>query len=1108
MTLRTGPVTTGLDSIHDSPYAMAILARTGWVPFLTINPKRTQMANKVAPVYYDEARAQHLPMSEGTVVDPSFVEASALISQDEGNLLVEGDDGNIRLTASDLVCDEGNCNNLIQTCEDGKLYVAPPVIVSEDEGNVLKQGADGGAYLRMDDMVGGERDNRLELDGDNKFYVPPQNIVSKMDRNAIIEDRADGSAYLNTDMLLSKDDNALELGSDGGIKLDPKQLEVQVVSKMDRNAIIEDRADGSAYLSTDMLLSKEDNALELGEDGGIKLNPDALEVQVVSKMDGNVIIEDRADGSAYLNPDMLLSKEDNALELGRDGGIKLNPDALRVVSADDGNLITEDRADGSAYLGFKDLVSSDRGNLVSKGEDGKLRVSADDLISNSRGNMISVSDGGKLEVLSSDILSDVECNVLDIDRNGKIELCLDIKYNKITGEFELLGNDGKVIKSIQVPTAASVLVGAQLEKDPIGMEKGYYLKMSFKMADGSVEPVYVDVNALSDIYTGGKGINIHDYVVEVQLAPYKSGLSFDKDGCLMADFVTLAGEGMQVEEDPTSLGYQFSVYCCDGLHLVPSVITDVTTGELIDKKYVGINLHPDEQILGLIGSDEEQDGCPYLAAYLTLKVSGDKITTVDRNGRQVGDAIALGSGLDGTGNKISQDFSMKANGDKVWVEAGDGTHLGDDLSIGAGLDATGNKISPDFSMKANGDKVWIQAGDGSHLGDDLSIGSGLDATGNKISPDFTLQSKDNGLAVVAGDGTKLGSTIPFGNGLESTADGGITINTVDSYIAGDDRPVSSKCLASLLMPHNDATTKFGAGTASLYGHVKLTDSVDSTLGANDSVGLSAAAGASLAKRIKALEDAPTSSGGAESPVIYAWSRGWFDGGNRDYALLGHLRAPNSGFPYYLLVDTTRNPKYCTVTDTGSDGGGSMVSNSVFTSVNLGGEKVHGNGDGALSYLGQVVGCAAANGQFPHFYVMYSNIWEVRSNTWGDYVTNKLYNRWKPTSLWAFAGTKFPFGTRRYGANYDCVRGAWGLGKPYNAGYGGNYDRLESTIGTGSSNSLDYNIFNLCCVGVTNPVEFLQLSAIDSNFNGYMPAEFMPQIYNTMPAQRVVSDWTI
>lgn len=984
--------------------------------------------NKVAPVFYSEQRSQHLPMEDGTVINSKFIDSGSLISGDEGNLIVEGDDGNIRLTASDLVCDEGNCNNLIQTCEDGKLYVAPPVIVSEDEGNVLKQGADGGAYLRMDDMVGGERDNRLELDGDNKFYVPPQNIVSKMDRNAIIEDRADGSAYLNTDMLLSKDDNALELGSDGGIKLDPKQLEVQVVSKMDKNAIIEDRADGSAYLSTDMLLSKEDNALELGEDGGIKLNPDALEVQVVSKMDGNVIIEDRADGSAYLNPDMLLSKEDNALELGKDGGIKLNPDALRVVSTDDGNLITEDRADGSAYLGFKELVSSDRGNLVSKGEDGKLRVSADDLVSNSRGNMISVSDGGKLEVLSSDILSDVECNVLDIDKNGKIELCLDIKYNKITGEFELLGNDGKVIKSIQVPTAASVLVGAQLEKDPIGMEKGYYLKMSFKMADGSVEPVYVDVNALSDIYTGGKGINIHDYVVEVQLAPYKSGLSFDKDGCLMADFVTLAGEGMQVEEDPTSLGYQFSVYCCDGLHLVPSVITDVTTGELIVKKYVGINLHPDEQILGLVYSTREQGSCrPYLAAYLTLKVSGDKITTVDRIGRQVGNAIALGSGLDGTGNKISQDF--------------------------------------------------------------------------------TLQSKDNGLAVVAGDGTKLGSTIPFGNGLESTADGGITINTVDSYIAGDDRPVSSKCLASLLMPHNDATTKFGAGTASLYGHVKLTDSVDSTLGANDSVGLSAAAGASLAKRIKALEDAPTSSGGAESPVIYAWTRGWWDGAQRDYALLGHLRAPNSGFPYYLLVDTTRNPKYYTHYDTGSDGGGSTQVNSVYTSVNLGGEKVHDNGTGGLSYLGQVVGCAAANGQFPHFYVMYSNMWELRSHNIGNYFADKFYNRWRPMSLWAFAGTKFPFGTRQYSNNYDCVRGAWGLGKPLNSARGGNYDGVVTKNGTGSSNSLDYNIFNLCCIGVTDPIEFLKFNYIDPDFNGYMPDEFMPQIYNTMPAQRIVSDWT-
>lgn len=111
------------------------------------------------------------------------------------------------------------------------------------------------------------------------------------------------------------------------------------------------------------------------------------------------------------------------------------------------------------------------------------------------------------------------------------------------------------------------------------------------------------------------------------------------------------------------------------------------------------------------------------------------------------------------------------------------------------------------------------------------------------------------------------------------------------------------------------------------------------------------------------------------------------------------------------------------------------------------------------------------------------------------------------SLWAFAGTKFPFGTRQYGNNYVCVRGAWGLGKPLNSARGGNYDGVETKNGTGSSNSLDYNIFNLCCIGVTDPIEFLKFNYIDPDFNGYMPDEFMPQIYNTMPAQRIVSDWT-
>lgn len=89
------------------------------------------------------------------------------------------------------------------------------------------------------------------------------------------------------------------------------------------------------------------------------------------------------------------------------------------------------------------------------------------------------------------------------------------------------------------------------------------------------------------------------------------------------------------------------------------------------------------------------------------------------------------------------------------------------------------------------------------------------------------------------------------------------VQTDDSRLTDDRKPTA----------HTSATTEFGGATASLFGHIKLSDTIDTVVGASaDSVGASQKAVNDVYKAIPALDTAITSAAtedkAASSKAVY------------------------------------------------------------------------------------------------------------------------------------------------------------------------------------------------------------------------------------------------
>lgn len=394
-----------------------------------------------------------------------------------------------------------------------------------------------------------------------------------------------GLSAVAADALSGDADNALKLGGDGAL-----MLRLSDVVSADGDSILELGTDKKLAVKPRELSTDEDNYLRYGNDGGFYIS-------------GSDILSDTAG---------------NPLTTGADGKILLNPCLLPkippIVSEQAGNLITKDRADDSALLLHTDVVSPDAGNMIASDAANKLKVTASTVSSANAANCITVDDSGRLIVLPASIIDRGDgClpdNLIVLSNANKLMLKLGLRYDALSGRLDLLDTHNAPVATVSIPTATSILESVALEDNPVGQPEGRYLHFAFRKSDGTVVNTYVDMSSLKDVYTSGKGIEIHDMAVNVKLAPRDSGLSFDDAGCLQAGFTDLAGPGLVVTEDPESLGKQFEVAVCEGITLTKHFTHDGT-----EVRAVAVNLDPEQKILGLV-PDPDERACPTLGSKL------------------------------------------------------------------------------------------------------------------------------------------------------------------------------------------------------------------------------------------------------------------------------------------------------------------------------------------------------------------------------------------------------------------------------------------------------------------------------------------------------------
>lgn len=476
-------------------------------------------------------------------------------------------------------------------------------------------------------------------------------VDSSVQGKSLLKNDVDkGLSAVAADALSGDADNALKLGGDGAL-----MLRLSDVVSADGDSILELGTDRKLAVKPRELSADENNYLRYGNDGGFYIS-------------GSDILSDTAG---------------NPLTTGADGKILLNPCLLPkippIVSEQAGNLITKDRADDSALLLHTDVVSPDAGNMIASDAANKLKVTAATVSSANAANCITVDDSGRLIVLPASIIDRGDgClpdNLIVLSNANKLMLKLGLRYDALSGRLDLLDTHNAVTASVSIPTATSILESVALEDNPVGQPEGRYLHFTFRKSDGTVVNTYVDMSSLKDVYTSGKGIEIHDMAVNVKLAPRDSGLSFDEAGCLQAGFTDLAGPGLVITEDPESLGKQFEVAVCEGITLTKHFTHDGT-----EVRAVAVNLDPEQKILGLV-PDPDERACPTLGSKLEFTAASVAETPA-----------AADMVLNGFDGQVVDTFRFSGPFTAVERDAGAGTPPIVRFNLSEATDAVGNII--------------------------------------------------------------------------------------------------------------------------------------------------------------------------------------------------------------------------------------------------------------------------------------------------------------------------------------------------------------------------------------------------------------------------------
>lgn len=140
-----------------------------------------------------------------------------------------------------------------------------------------------------------------------------------------------------------------------------------------------------------------------------------------------------------------------------------------------------------------------------------------------------VVHNGKLRVSPARLIAD---NSRVLTANAwQLDAELGIDFDAQANALQLTGKDKTVLAQAVLPVYIKQIVGLEVLKDvePDGRPLGTWLKLDFITSTGTEGTEYYDITPLTDVYSGGNGIEITDSVVSLRARP-QGGLSFAETG--------------------------------------------------------------------------------------------------------------------------------------------------------------------------------------------------------------------------------------------------------------------------------------------------------------------------------------------------------------------------------------------------------------------------------------------------------------------------------------------------------------------------------------------------------------------------------------------------
>lgn len=317
--------------------------------------------------------------------------------------------------------------NMLEVAEDGKLIVKPANMVSSEENNILEIGTDGKLYVNKTaasvvagDLVSGDVGNIIVTGSDNKLYARvdpsnPKDFISDSEDNAITTG-SDGGLFVEKtkdvvpgDLISTDANNIITKGTDSKLfaKVDPVKASDLVSPEVGNSLVIKNDklyVEEGEVVPSDLVSTNAGNIIVTGSDNKLYAKVDTN--TLVSKESNNQIVV-KSDGlfvekGEVVPSDLISTDANNIIVEGSDNKLFAKVDANSLVSSEADNQLTV-KSDGKLYVeksgGISDvdeIISTNEGNLITKGTDEKLLVTGEGLLSSDSGNDLKLGTDKKL----------------------------------------------------------------------------------------------------------------------------------------------------------------------------------------------------------------------------------------------------------------------------------------------------------------------------------------------------------------------------------------------------------------------------------------------------------------------------------------------------------------------------------------------------------------------------------------------------------------------------------------------------------------------------------------------------------------------------------------